>query len=436
MKWVALLALLLCAPRADANVPRRGVRHAALVVAPGLNEAGWARAAAGRPEMLAMRKHALVSGPDEDLFFSEHALGFELATGCAHAPPASRSAPETLFAVWRAAGRATAAVTSSCLLSPLLAPFAVSSAADGSLENALALLKGAETPLVWLGGRAGALDPRTAGDGVPKCVAENATQLAACVARADAAEHVVGAFGDPASVFARRCMFLPAGAPSAADLVRAAVAALDAKARAEGWFLLVELNGVDRAAHANDTAKMARALDEVGEVVAALRARLAGADGEGALAVTGGYDAGGFDGAAFASVTHVAGGSGVLRSAGARLEEAELPEPARVRDVAAMFSPAIGCAAAYKAPLGRHNTLTISFGSPLALVAVGTALAVTILLVSVFIYRFSKKKETFRNSLRRHSDEGLKPHAYASSAGTHLHARGTQQTRARADSKT
>ena len=101
----------------------------------------------------------------------------------------------------------------------------------------------------------------------------------------------------------------------------------------------------------------------------------------------------------------------------------------RVRDIASMFSPAIGCAA--PPTFARdHHTLTLAYGSPVGLIAVGCGLTLTISLIACFIYSLTRRNVAFRNNMRRNSNEPVKPHAYG---GAHLR-QGTT-TRARAESK-
>jgi hypothetical protein len=245
------------------------------------------------------------------------------------------------------------------------------------------------------------MDLRTVGGSVPKCVAENATGIDACVDQyvktaKTTHTHVVGAFGDPSSVFARRCMFAPP-VPSAATMVESSLAVLQASGN-DGWLLVAELIGVDRAAHANDTSKMKTALAEIGRVLDALARSMAHDDkwdDDTLIVVTGAYDSGGYNGVAFASTAHIEGGRGVLRSASAAgvVPDAEYVENVALKDIASMFSPALGCKEAgsmtamlsHKPSPTTHAHRTRSEGSPLVLISIGAFLTLSILCFVVSI---------------------------------------------------
>lgn len=360
----ALLLVTLGVVTHGAALPRRGVRRAAAVVVPGLNEAAFARMVAKRPELALLELNAAMrTPPDSPAFDHAHALGLELATGC---PAARAPGRVTLFDVWRGAGRAVGAATTSCLLDPTLAPLAVSTETGGALERAAALARGAgATPDVWLGGRSAGLDAASLGR-PPRCAPAEAAALAACAAPAAPRRPVVGLFGDPTSLFARRCQFVTATGPSATQMATAGALALEKQPA--GWLFVLLLHGVDRAAHANSTAALDAALEEAGATLAALAAHFDRDRWDGAaLLLVSPYDCGEFEGGLFGGAPfHSSTLPGLLRARapGGALDLGNATlAPA---DFARLLSP--GLNPACNAPDTRAVALSSMAGSLAALV--------------------------------------------------------------------
>lgn len=325
MRRVFIYFLILAVAAADiVPTPRRGARFGALLIVPGLDKESLRSVLSTNEGAF---YSAVTSGAALD---DERVLGMEIATG--------RGVLENAHSVadsWTRNGRAVGLVTTSCVLDPMITPFAMPYTA--SLQEASQQVTSiAHSPRVWVGGRAANLRAMNLGR-PPYCVANNTALFKKC-ATSPPAGGLYGMFGDPQSLFARRCMFVPADGPSAADLARAAIHELDGND--QGWFFVFYMNDMDRAGHAMSVSKRQKALRAIRDVAAVMQDTFAQKNWTDVLmTVFSPYETGGFNGSGYTSAVH-AGAGGLYVRAGATAEAIEeVQGMIGPRNVAGLFSP-------------------------------------------------------------------------------------------------
>lgn len=378
MSFVWFLFLFLCAGTADIlPAPRRGATRGILFVVPGLNEDGL-RSIVSNPQ--GSFSAITTSG---DAYADERTLGMEIATG--------RGALENGHSIadsWIGSGRAVGAVTTSCILDPMITPFFMPYTA--SLPEAAQRVPAiAHLPRVWLGGRAANLRAMNLGK-PPYCIANNTQALRGCAQKPPAGA-LYGTFGDMQSIFARRCMYVPADGPSLADMTAAAINEL--QGNDDGWFLAVYANDVDRAGHAMSVEKRSKALASIKQSIDVVQNMFATKNGLNfVFTIVSPYETGGFNGTAYTSAVH-SGSGAVYTSAGAAVEPLEETTGfLGPRNIAGIFAP--GLSAAFDAhPLSfiiQKKPETVRNKEPrIAWIFLGSLSTVLLVAVSYAINSFS-----------------------------------------------
>lgn len=392
MKRTWCFFLLFVSSRASIlPLPRRGARVGALVIVPGFN----ARAIQQIVNGTGLNGTVYPMRAEGDAYENERVLGVEIATAHDYfgfAPSISDA--------WVSAGRSVGIVTSSCVLDSVITPFVMP--AVESIEIAAREVRAlAHPPRVWLGGRGGALEPQNLGR-PPYCLALNETELDACAQQAPVGA-LYGEFGSAASVFARRCQFVPNNGPSIAKMSRDGIKEL--RGNEGGWFLVVYMNEADRAGHANSVSKMTDAIARATAAVREIADEFARANWTDAvLVIASPYDTGGFDGTNFSSALHVGDGA-LFAHVGSSVAPHAAPDKAYgPRDVAGFFVPGLS-AVADAHPLSfiiHDKPRSIRNSEPrLAWIFLGSLCTVLLVAVSYAINAFSVNvKKTAK--LRQH----------------------------------
>jgi hypothetical protein len=225
-------------------------------------------------------------------------------------------------------------------------------------------------------------------------------------------------------------------------MTSAAVRALDR--HPAGWLLVVHLNDVDRAAHANSTEKLARALDVVGETLAVLAQKLRADNWTNTmLVVASPYDTGEFEQASSAFVAgpfHSTRHPGLLKAA---FRDGVVPCPGGAlapQDVVSLFG-GLGAPStqpnstlsvmAYAAQAVVHaipqprTTRSMSTETIILFVVFGVVVVLLIGCLLCCIYRFVRRNRLLHKNARRNSWDSQPPQPPF--AATHHHNYGDRR---------